>query len=704
MSTAEELYSATVIPAGYDFFQTQPGNAVMMFNRFPIPASFFSPRSLPFARVVRFQGRPLPRSYFNNIVITHIDTIIERKTPAEFRPPYPQSREVPIEIIGLALESMKPLEVQVGRRFELWDAFVELSRERPSVGRMIITKARAEGGTFDSELAVFPLFRFVRLCDGKERILDVGALSLTDELVGMLTMHSTNTSWLHVAPHALRLEGLNDNFVAGAPGILDEESGATIHNVDEGGSCEVVIRADSHCLTLGRNRVYAAEGSPDGGTYQWTITMGAGRATIVSAANQQGVIVQGRAVSGASNDITLQVEYVTPGGDSCFKSISLTVVEVQLSLRKSGSFEMSNGVLPQVALGGDQLGPVSPGNPPGCVGFFKKVEIKGTVQPNDPGLDCTFRFRNRRQGRAGYIVAGAFFRDEDKDCPAGCPDDPDPGVGEETTMSPEGTIYFVDAPGEYLPQGNICTRIDEISINCMNFSTWVEADGQPCTPEFSWFAVTRLRCNGTAWVSEDPTDPVDTGTTQCAVPPEGGLIGPADVSRIIALLRSDSVGDRLLAQQAVIRTLESQVDGVDRQRLIGQLRQIAEGHAQQYDVYSPEMLALNLLGLLHAQDGIEALMNHLLTRFPQSIVSHRDLPPATVASKALANLGTAAVTTIIEKAPSASDEEWDVLAHTLRSIDDRHAVRRSICATLDSHLDERADERLDIALHGLERL
>jgi hypothetical protein len=164
------------IPSGFDLFSTAPEGALFNFAQVPIPAGFFSSKSEPFTQLVRFQGRPLPRAHFGGLDVTHVDTIVQRKHSVSLPAPYPSKAVVPVEIVALALESVEPIRVRVGDRTEFWDLLGELSEHRPSDGRMTITKLNEEGGVFDSELTVFPVFRFVRRCDGKERILDVGQL------------------------------------------------------------------------------------------------------------------------------------------------------------------------------------------------------------------------------------------------------------------------------------------------------------------------------------------------------------------------------------------------------------------------------------------------------------------------------------------------------------------------------------------------
>jgi Bacterial protein of unknown function (DUF922) len=204
------------IPAGRDLLRTARQGATFSFADIPIPAGFFDDASQAFTKAVRFHGRPLPRSFFNGHAITHVDTIVDRPESVELPQPYPQSRTTPIELIGLALESSDPIEVETATATELWDVHVELSTSRPSAGTMTIRKTHRHGGVFDSEFTVFPVFRFRRQRDGRERVLDVGALPMSPELIDKVTLRSRNSSWVHFASEKLTVAGLNDtNFVPG---------------------------------------------------------------------------------------------------------------------------------------------------------------------------------------------------------------------------------------------------------------------------------------------------------------------------------------------------------------------------------------------------------------------------------------------------------------------------------------------------------
>ncbi len=225
--------TTTTIPVGTDLFQTDPETTFFNFEKMPIPAGFFTTDSYPFTGTVKFRGGTLPSSYFNGLEITQVDTIVKREQPLTLSASYPASGKVSVEMIALSLVSEEPIKVQVGDRQELWNVEVVLSTHRPSKGTMVITKTNADGGTFESELMIYPLFRFIRLADDEQKILDTGTLELTKEMQDRLTLRTSQAPWRHTAPGVLTIKGLNDNFIAGAPGVIKESGDACAHVVRE---------------------------------------------------------------------------------------------------------------------------------------------------------------------------------------------------------------------------------------------------------------------------------------------------------------------------------------------------------------------------------------------------------------------------------------------------------------------------------------
>jgi hypothetical protein len=93
-------------------------------------------------------------------------------------------------------------------------------------------------------------------------------------------------------------------------------------------------------------------------------------------------------------------------------------------------------------------------------------------------------------------------------------------------------------------------------------------------------------------------------------------------------------------------------------------------------------------------------MKHILTEFPRPRIGQRKSQLSTEASIALSNLGGAVIPAIIQKARSASNQEWRILEQVLRLFEDQRTLRQAICAALDSDPGKRAEKRLDRFLKG----
>jgi hypothetical protein len=238
------------IPAGQDLLRTVARGTQFHFNELPIPSGFFASDSQAFTETVQFHGRQLSNHFFNGQTIEDVDTVVQRKESVELPPPYPCSRTVPIELAGLSLESSEPIGVQIGSQTELWDVQVELSESRRSVGVMTITKTQLEGGLFDSEFTVFPVFRFIRQSDGKEKILDVGALPLSSADIEKVTLRSHNSPWVHSAPEELAITRLNENFLPGVRAVEGPTGIVSIRDdevTEEGPSCAHPVSSTPAC-------------------------------------------------------------------------------------------------------------------------------------------------------------------------------------------------------------------------------------------------------------------------------------------------------------------------------------------------------------------------------------------------------------------------------------------------------------------------
>lgn len=149
--------------AGHDLWATPPGGAVENFGTgaSPIPADFFGPGSDPFVGQVNFVGQPL--GTFLGQPTGPADTIVQRLGDATL-PVIPSSDTVPIQIVALSLTSIEPIVVTFngGQNPTQFDVQVGLGLP-PSNGNMQINHTNPEGGTYDANIAVCPLFTFTQV-------------------------------------------------------------------------------------------------------------------------------------------------------------------------------------------------------------------------------------------------------------------------------------------------------------------------------------------------------------------------------------------------------------------------------------------------------------------------------------------------------------------------------------------------------------
>ncbi|MGH2692464.1 MAG: DUF7450 family protein [Actinomycetota bacterium] len=189
------------IPAGYDLFETEPATTIANVQ---LPPGFFGPGSDPFNGDVNFGGEDL--GVFNGHGVGDASTVVQRMEAADPAP----SDTVPIEIVALSLVSVEPITVTYngGQNPEDWDIRVGLSPSQPSQGHVNIERTGTNGGTFDSQLQVIPLFRFTRLSDGSTRTFDGAQLPPQG-----FELRAQDVPWRAgcVLP-ALAVPGLNDGF------------------------------------------------------------------------------------------------------------------------------------------------------------------------------------------------------------------------------------------------------------------------------------------------------------------------------------------------------------------------------------------------------------------------------------------------------------------------------------------------------------
>lgn len=200
----------STIPAGFDLFETDPQQTHFDFSGpTAIPPDFFGPGSQPFTGQVKFCGVPLEQ--FENKDVGDADTVVQRTQAMTFGPG--TSATVPIELVSLNLVSCQPITVQFSGKTQDWDVRVAPSQTAPSQGNMTVNHTATNGGTFDSQLNVLPIFTF-KGSGGTTRVLDLGAAG--SGVTGGLQFQSTGTPWRAgcVLP-ALAVPGLNDGFCPG---------------------------------------------------------------------------------------------------------------------------------------------------------------------------------------------------------------------------------------------------------------------------------------------------------------------------------------------------------------------------------------------------------------------------------------------------------------------------------------------------------
>src|SRR3954447_10924940 len=222
----------------FSLFQTDPSQNVFRFvGKSAIPAGFFTPDSQTFEGAANFGGDPLVR--FLGADAGNADTVVERPADAGPGPDGSPGQPAPIELKALSLVSVTPIEVQTGSGPQLWDVRATLSPSRPSAGTITITQAQPTGGTFDSQLRVYPLFTFTRLSDGTQRVLDVGALP--DEQRPDDPVVGDDTPWrAGCVPPALEIGPFNSGFCAG-----QKPSGGTTLTIEQGTALQHGIRPAS---------------------------------------------------------------------------------------------------------------------------------------------------------------------------------------------------------------------------------------------------------------------------------------------------------------------------------------------------------------------------------------------------------------------------------------------------------------------------
>ncbi|MBI5709484.1 MAG: hypothetical protein HZC42_04155 [Candidatus Eisenbacteria bacterium] len=162
------------VTTGLDFFVSiDPGSSQSFQGPYAIPADFFAPGSEPFTGTIQLMGDPLGTSPYCLDLLGPADTIVRRNADATLPGP-PSTDFVPIEIVGLNLVSVNPIVVTyTDLHTEPWNVRVSLSPVPPATpGTIRIVLQTPQGGTFDSQLPVRPVFTFTRTSPPETKVLD----------------------------------------------------------------------------------------------------------------------------------------------------------------------------------------------------------------------------------------------------------------------------------------------------------------------------------------------------------------------------------------------------------------------------------------------------------------------------------------------------------------------------------------------------
>ncbi len=211
LSPVPTVTAQDVLP-GFDLWTTPPGGATHDFAGDPIPADFFGPGSDPFTGFVGFVGVPIP---------THAgqptggaDTIVERLAPA---PLDGGPAAIPIELVALSLTSVSPITVTFngGQNPEQWAIDVAVGGTAPSGGGMTITRADANGGTYDALMQICPIFTFTQLAPPNDQFV----LDHCNGGGSLLNLTTTGATWQYLAVQPLISPLSGPNFFPVGPHV-----------------------------------------------------------------------------------------------------------------------------------------------------------------------------------------------------------------------------------------------------------------------------------------------------------------------------------------------------------------------------------------------------------------------------------------------------------------------------------------------------
>lgn len=221
------------INEGYDVFHTTGagkhfGVSPPGFPVLPIPGEFFGPGYEDFADLMVLKSDSLAGFENHEGVLfdfsglegpeNRIDTIIRRLSPIHLSTPGHKAT-IPVQMVELGMTSIEPITIHGPAGPEQWN--VNIRATNNPTGTMTVSydssSPLANAGTYDAVIPVDGVFRFTRLSDGEQRVLDSAARGLPT-----LLFFVNDAPWMDrpinegVPEFAVtRIDGLTSNFLAG---------------------------------------------------------------------------------------------------------------------------------------------------------------------------------------------------------------------------------------------------------------------------------------------------------------------------------------------------------------------------------------------------------------------------------------------------------------------------------------------------------
>lgn len=308
----------------------------------------------------------------------------------------------------------------------------------------------------------------------------------------------------------------------------------------------------------------------------------------------------GIATSRAVGDVALQVTYTAPDGRIAIDVWTITVISVELTLRTNDELSGDNGVRNRKSnpeMGFPKLGPVKPGDPAECVGFYKNVEIQVHITPCPVPGDWSYNVKRDRQGYWGSRRGAIFVPKKGLHSPGGVDgntwwDDDKTNKDEDLTpsdLSDGCHIYSVDSPGPGASE-NGCDGYQDNDIQLVgtNFREWVEINGKQCGNKLLWHATTRIKCTKGKWEYDAGGDGNSVGPDHITIvdPPPMPKYNftsdrPFSVSLVIDLLNSGAFAERVIGHEMALERFESgKLTAEERKELLYELRKLTGDQPQ----------------------------------------------------------------------------------------------------------------------------